>query len=160
MGHCLGALRLLGSILIKGGEETIARLGKLNASIALEVRKVINVSALAVQKTAQNSIKVQSLAIQLAHKFGSKKHRASLPYTPPNSDTDNLVKHITVSHSVGVITSGYTASVTSGAAYSRYLEEGTKKMKPRPFMKPALKKHAKKIDQNIKQAISGEVIKW
>jgi HK97 gp10 family phage protein len=69
-----------------------------------------------------------------------REHRASAPGQAPASDTGNLVSKIIVKQKSKNIT-----NVESNADYSAYLEYGTSKMQPRPFMLPAFEKSKKPI---------------
>lgn len=72
-------------------------------------------------------------------KHGKKKHHPSFAGNPPAPDTGALMKSIT--HSVENENGqavGYVGSILSNPDYPRYLEYGTSKMKPRPWLKTAL----------------------
>tara|TARA_R110002126_G_scaffold156963_1_gene304388 strand:- start:63 stop:512 length:450 start_codon:yes stop_codon:yes gene_type:complete len=69
-----------------------------------------------------------------------REHRASAPGQAPASDTGNLVSKIIVKQKSKNIT-----NEESNADYSAYLEYGTSKMQPRPFMLPAFEKSKKPI---------------
>lgn len=148
------------SIQIEGMKALESRMNALTPEIAVEVRKAINVGALKVKKEAIKMIKRRSSGRRYrrgTHSGSGRKkfHVASAPRNPPNTDTGNLWKNITISKGEGIVTRGYFALVRSRAKYSRFLEEGTKKMKMRPYMKPALNRNKKVIRALIKEAVSG-----
>ena len=62
------------------------------------------------------------------------RHQASAPGQAPATDTGRLVNSIRVDHTPGSL----TASVVCGAAYGRSLEFGTRRIAPRPFLRPPL----------------------
>jgi HK97 gp10 family phage protein len=64
---------------------------------------------------------------------GSISHTASTAGNPPNSDTGNLVKNITIQK----ISGGYDVGSRKGAPYGVHLEFGTSKMAARPWLTPA-----------------------
>ena len=67
---------------------------------------------------------------------GGTTHTASAPGEPPKSDSGFLAKHVrptTVKDKGNVV----SASVIVSASYAGFLEEGTSKMKARPFVEPA-----------------------
>lgn len=77
-------------------------------------------------------------------------HQASAPGQPPASDTGTLVGRITTNYDrldqlVGV--------VTARTAYAAYLEFGTRRMAPRPFMRPALANKRDDVVQIVGRAI-------
>jgi len=76
-------------------------------------------------------------------KTGVGMHRASKPYYPPAPDTKSLKDSI----DYNVWISGYeiTLRVGTDVPYSKYLEIGTSKMLPRPFLRPCLERFRPKI---------------
>lgn len=62
-------------------------------------------------------------------------HQASAPGEAPATDTGNLVSLIVVNQVNAV---DYSIEIESQAEYSRFLEYGTRKIAPRPFMRRAL----------------------
>jgi HK97 gp10 family phage protein len=61
-------------------------------------------------------------------------HRASAPGEPPASDTGRLVNSITTSYDFNEL----SGTVRARTEYAAYLEYGTSRMEPRPFMRPAV----------------------
>ena len=74
-------------------------------------------------------------------KGGTKMHTASAPGEAPATDTGFLRSNIVAE----VEKTTLTAIVESRAKYSEFLEFGTRNMKPRPFMFPALEENKPKI---------------
>ena len=64
---------------------------------------------------------------------GRRFHRASAPGQPPAEDTGRLYREITVRR----LRSG-SYRVRFGTRYAGYLEFGTGRMRPRPFIMPAI----------------------
>ena len=83
------------------------------------------------------------------YKRGKKWHVASSPGKPPAIDTGQLIRSITMDDRLDEIEVG----VTSGAPYAPFLETGTKKMKERPFMKPAIDKEMPKVMFRVRQIV-------
>ncbi len=71
---------------------------------------------------------------------GTVTHQASAPGQAPATDTGNLAGSI----SWNVEASSLIADVFAGAAYAVHLELGTRHIKPRPFLVPALDETADK----------------
>lgn len=67
-----------------------------------------------------------------------KAHQASSPGDPPAVDTGHLRRSIHTEASDTVLTG--IARVHIDAEYAAYLEYGTRKMQPRPYVKPAVEK--------------------
>ena len=74
-------------------------------------------------------------------KGGTKMHTASAPGEAPATDTGFLRSNIVAE----VEKTTLTAIVESRAKYSKFLEFGTRNMKPRPLMFPALEENKPKI---------------
>lgn len=85
-------------------------------------------------------------------KLRSKPHRASAPGDPPKSDSGMLQRKMDWEPKASPAKKGDTMSVTVGVAdldYAVLLEEGTKFMKPRPFLAPAADKESKQMIQSM-----------
>lgn len=78
--------------------------------------------------------------------YGS--HQASAPGEPPANKTGNLA------NSVSTVRLGATSHFVKVAAYySGFLESGTYKMAPRPFIEPAIERGAKMVKRLTKAAV-------
>lgn len=73
------------------------------------------------------------------------EHQASAPGEAPASDTGRLVNSITTSYD----TQNLVGTVNAGTKYAAYLEYGTAKMEPRPFMRPAVANKQQGIQEDI-----------
>lgn len=73
------------------------------------------------------------------------KHKASGPGEPPAPDTGNLKNSVWT----GVDGEKLVGNVSVGAEYGAFLEFGTAKMAPRPFMRPALSNKTDEIRADI-----------
>lgn len=76
-----------------------------------------------------------------------RTHRASSPGESPANDTGNLVRSIVVVRDPSE--SAPSATVKVGAKYGGFLEDGTEKMAPRPFMKPSVERLLDKVKFGI-----------
>ena len=74
---------------------------------------------------------------------GKGMHKASKPYYPPAPDTGDLKKSI--SHSVWYEPGAVHLRVGTDIPYAKWLEIGTRKMLPRPFLRPCLERFRPKI---------------
>lgn len=86
-----------------------------------------------------------------------KRHQASAPGEPPARDTGRLMESIAVLSRATpnelVSTVGpREAAFKKRAPYPVFLEFGTRRMKPRPFMRPAL--------ERFRQKIKGVIARW
>ena len=74
-------------------------------------------------------------------------HQSSPPGQPPANDTGELVDSIVVEKRKGF------SIVKINADYAGYLEYGTSKMRPRPFILPAITKIKKMLMTKIKRNV-------
>jgi len=81
--------------------------------------------------------------------YGRRKHQASAPGEPPASDTGRLIGSLTTSYDPVNL----TGKVVVGAQYGLYLEFGTQRMEPRPFLRPALANMQGEITRVIAEEI-------
>lgn len=80
-------------------------------------------------------------------------HQASAPGEPPATDHGRLVGSI-VSDAIDSKGEGLVAIVEAQTEYAKYLEYGTKKMAPRPFMLPAFERNRQRIADLIRLSIA------
>lgn len=89
--------------------------------------------------------------------YGKHKHHPSLAGNPPAPDTGTLLQSVT--HSVDVASdgsvTGYVGSILKNPDYPRFLEYGTSKMKPRPWLSASLTK-CQSFMNNLAREIFGK----
>lgn len=87
-------------------------------------------------------------SINVGNRDGSQP---SKPGEPPRKQTARLFKSIAavVERGPGMV----SALVGTNVKYGRYLEYGTSKMAPRPYLRPALLKHTARAGQVIAKAL-------
>lgn len=122
-------IRLSGHNLGIRGIEKYARKHRKKTEEALYA------SALVVQNEARRLVVQGPKSGRLYLKRGGKiAHRASAPGEPPASDTGTLARNIIVNAEFHL----HRIRVIANTAYSGFLEYGTRRIKPRPFMFRAL----------------------
>jgi hypothetical protein len=85
------------------------------------------------------------------YRRGKKFHIASSPGNPPAVDNSNLKGSILMDVRLpGEVEVG---STITEPPYPTYLEEGTSKMKKRPWLEPAVGAVTARIEENIKQRV-------
>lgn len=129
-------------------------LKKTFRAIRAEVRRELQRGALRIEATAAESIIEQTPGGRSYPSRGRKgrMHTASPPGSPPNADTGELHTGITT------VTTADTPSrveVQTGTntPYAAYLEFGTSKMEPRPFMGPAFDQHVAGTRDRVRAAV-------
>jgi HK97 gp10 family phage protein len=81
----------------------------------------------------------------------SRKVRTSRPYEAPAEDMAMLVNSV----DTDVDPAQFNLTLSASAPYARELEYGTRKMLPRPFLRPALARWRERIINAIRAAIKG-----
>lgn len=115
---------------VVGADKHKARLRNLIENTGKAVLQALYVTGQKIELTAEKSITEGSVS--------GKNHVPSKPGEPPNADTRRLDTNIETSIAAKTPP---TVHVTSHAPYSTFLEWGTSRMAPRPYMRPALAKH-------------------
>ena len=80
-------------------------------------------------------------------------HRASAPGEAPASDTGFLVSRILVFPELQKLFVDIGVKAQRAVSYAGYLEFGTQKMEPRPFVKPAFIKNKDKAKEKMRKAV-------
>lgn len=81
----------------------------------------------------------------------NKTHRASAPGESPANLTGRLKE------SIGYKTTGEELELGAKAKYSKFLEEGTSKIKPRPYLKRAIRENEKDAYNYLMQYLKQEL---
>ena len=131
------------NITVKNLQKVMGQLNKLNKQLEPDFQEIVKGGAQLIRGEAIKSIQQGAKSGIVYEKYNPRRtHRASAPGEAPASDTGNLVSKITVKQKSKNIT-----NVESNANYSAFLEYGTSKMQPRPFMLPAFEKSKKPITE-------------
>ena len=137
------------TIKIKGLEPTLKNLRLLQNGLDKELTNVLRGGGQLIRGEAIRSIQSGPKSGRTYEKYNPRRtHKASAPGQAPASDTGNLVSQIMS------VADGKDTLVESRAEYSKFLEFGTSKMLPRPFLFPASEKSTKKIVQVLIQKLN------
>ena len=129
------------NIKVKNLKKAMAQLQNLSKDIEPDFQEVVKGGAQVIRGEAIKSIQTGAKSGIVYEKYNPRRtHRASAPGQAPASDTGNLVSKIMVQQK-----DKNHVEVQSNADYSAFLEYGTSKMEPRPFMLPAFEKSKKPI---------------
>ena len=128
-------------IEVRNVEKAIRNIKHLFNESNKPMNNILLGAAQEIRKEAVRSIQQDPKTGIVYQKYNPRRqHRASAPGQAPASDTGNLVSKIIVKQKSKNVT-----QVESGADYSKFLEYGTSKMEPRPFLFPAFEKSRNKI---------------
>lgn len=114
---------------------------EIEAILHDEIRGLLEQKAYEVENTVKRLISAgggsgRLYRTRLSRRGGKLYHRASAPGQPPSSDTGRLLG--SVYHSIGEDGEGLYGRIGYGVKYGLYLELGTRRMAPRPALRPAL----------------------
>ena len=139
----------MATIKIKGLEPTLKNLRLLQNGLDKELTNVLRGGGQLIRGEAIRSIQTGPKSGRTYEKYNPRRtHKASAQGQAPASDTGNLVSQIMS------VADGKNTLVESRAEYSKFLEFGTSKMLPRPFLFPASEKSTKKIVQVLIQKLN------
>ena len=132
-------------IKVSNIKKALKQLKTLQKDLEPDFQEIVKGGAQLIRGEAIKSIQSGAKSGIVYEKYNPRRtHRASAPGEAPASDTGNLVSKIIVRQDGKDKT-----NVESNAHYSAYLEYGTSKMEPRPFMFPAFEKSRQPIEQAV-----------
>jgi HK97 gp10 family phage protein len=141
------------NIKVKGLKEAKEIFKKLEEDLQQPFREVILGGAQLIRGEAIKSIQTGPKSGRVYQKYNPRRtHTASAPGEAPASDTGNLVSQIMVRQETRD-----NVLVESNALYSSFLEFGTSKMLPRPFLFPATERSRPKITQAVFNRVVKEI---
>ena len=133
------------NIKVTNLKKAMSQLKTLQKDLEPDFQEVVKGGGQLIRGEAIKSIQSGAKSGIVYEKYNPRRtHRASAPGQAPASDTGNLVSKITIRQDGKDKT-----NVESNADYSAFLEYGTSKMEPRPFMFPAFEKSRKPIEQAV-----------
>jgi HK97 gp10 family phage protein len=136
------------NITLTGDKQLLANLRKFGAAADKYVAEVVNGTAQNIRTTAIKSIQRGTKSGVVYQKYApNRTHQASAPGQAPASDTTALWKNITSE------IDGKQATITSNAEYSAALEFGTERIRPRPFMVPAMEQARPKFEKDLQKIV-------
>ena len=132
-----------------GLDNVLKRLGAYEQAIVDEARNIVQRTAVSIHGDAVKSIQRgrKSGRIYLKTQAGIP-HQASAPGEAPATDTGALVSSLQLK---GAGTS--TMYVYTNLKYAPFLEFGTSRLAPRPFMRPALQSNRPKFERAMQDLL-------
>ena len=138
---------------VKNLKKVLKQLNRLQKDMEVLFQEIVKGGGQFIRGEAIKSIQTGSKSGVMYQMYNPRReHRASAPGEAPASDTGNLVSKIIVKQKTKNIT-----NVESNADYSAFLEYGTSKMEPRPFMLPAFEKSKKPIINAVFKRVKNKI---
>lgn len=138
---------------VRGLKQWNAKIGKISAKTRAEVRRALQRGALAIENRAVEGIinpPKTGRVYKSKHRKGAT-HQASAPGEFPAADSGRLHQSIT---SVEASTGDTIRFETGGNVdYATYLELGTSRMEPRPFLTPSYDENIDKVKADVRAAV-------
>ena len=130
-------------------KEIILLPGKLSNNARKRFAKVLMISAVNIAEGAKEEIQHGIPRTgKVYRKKSGRLHQSSAPGEYPASDTGQLVNSI---HAVKV--SGLSVRVGSVVKHGKWMEEGTTRMKKRPWLEPETTKELPALERRVFKAI-------
>tara|TARA_R110002073_G_C8995322_1_gene538397 strand:+ start:54 stop:503 length:450 start_codon:yes stop_codon:yes gene_type:complete len=137
-------------------KKVLSQLENLDKQLEPDFQEIVKGGAQLIRGEAIKSIQTGAKSGVVYQMYNPRReHRASAPGQAPASDTGNLVSKIIVKQKTRNIT-----NVESNANYSAFLEYGTSKMQPRPFMLPAFEKSKKPIINAVINRVKQKIMEY
>lgn len=139
-------------------DEFINELSQKQKRVETEIGKALAKSCALVQSTAISSMRDTVIDTSKTYYTHNKQipHHPSVAGNPPAVDTGTLRRSIT--YNVNEKEKyGRVGSTIKNPPYGLYLEYGTSRMKPRPWLRPALEKSLPKIKQIFSDVLKGVI---
>ncbi len=138
----------------KSVAEFLKHLRATQQKVETELGKSIAKCCATIQREAQTEMRDTAVDTSISYYSHNKRipHHPSIAGNPPAVDTGTLRRSITYTVDEKNLV-GYVGSVINDPPYGVYLEYGTSRMKPRPWLKPATEKSL----ETIKRLMAGAV---
>lgn len=136
--------------LSKIGRELIKNASRVEGAVA----RVLTIQGNAMRNHIIESMRKSPPDTAVIYRKGKNRniiHHPSMPGNPPRVDSGELVRSILFD----VERYSLEIGVAGGGIYGKWLEEGTSKMKARPWLEPAAKIFEAQILDGVSKAIEG-----
>ena len=139
---------------ITGDKRLMKTMDGIVAMTGQEITDALMKIGFKIKTTAITSIQHSPASGKVYEKYTPRRtHKASAPGEPPATDEGTLVRSIEVTQR------GNDVYVFTDVDHGRYLELGTLDIRPRPWLKPALKEHEEELPKGIKKAVMSGIKK-
>ena len=136
-------------------KKAILYLQKKEKEATQNEKKFVTVACAEIERQAKTLMR--DTAVDMEKTYGKKGHHPSLPGNAPAPDTGTLMRSITheVREENGEVV-GVVGSTLRNPDYPKFLEFGTSKMKPRPWLSTAIEKSQNFMVQAFQTIMKGE----
>lgn len=130
-------------------------LEKTEKEIQRREKKFVTVACAEIERKAKTEMR--DTLVNPAVTYGKKRHHPSMPGHAPAPNGGTLMRSVTHEVKVeGDEVVGLVGSTLRNPDYPKYLEYGTSKMKPRPWLSTAIEKSHNFIVQAFQKIMKGE----
>ena len=137
---------------VQGDKELIAKLDKIGAQAGPAMKNIANATAIELRGNIVKKIQRGPKTGRI-YQRGNVTHQASKGGQAPATDTGRLVGSVYFDQARGFLNAA-VATVGSKLVYAKYLEYGTRTIKPRPVWRPEAKKAQVKFIKRIEAYLS------
>lgn len=133
----------------------IRDLQKKEKEAEANAKKFVTVSVAEIERQAKTVMR--DTTVDMNKTYGKRGHHPSLPGNAPAPDSGTLMRSVT--HEVrteGNEVVGVVGSTLRNPDYPKFLEFGTSKMKPRPWLSTAIERSQNFIVQAFQRIMKGE----
>lgn len=136
-------------------KKAILYLQKKEKEATQNEKKFVRVACAEIERQAKTLMR--DTAVDMEKTYGKRGHHPSLPGNAPAPDTGTLMRSITheVREENGEVV-GVVGSTLRNPDYPKFLEFGTSKMKPRPWLSTAIEKSQNFMEQAFQTIMKGE----
>ena len=131
-------------------EKFIETLQKKQKKVVTELGKSLAQCCATIQREAMEGMR--DTTVDESKSYGKKGHHPSIPGAFPSVDSGTLRRSVTYQVDEKNLV-GYVGSNLKDPPYGAYLEYGTSRMKPRPWLKPATEKSNETIEKIMAGAV-------
>lgn len=128
------------------------------ASVRTNLEKSVAKACLIVETEAKKNMRDTERDLSKSYKRGEKVHHPSAEFDYPAIDSGTLVRSITHSVESGDSGDHVEGRVGTNVIYGKFLEHGTSRMAPRPWLYRTLRAKRDEVRKAIGEAVSGRTI--
>lgn len=123
------------------------------------VYKAVVSSCALVERTAKEKMRDTITNPDIA--YGKRMHHPSMPGEAPAPDNGTMLKsvtHVIEEDEDGSTITGYVGSTIKNPPYPAYLENGTSRMEPHPWLEPSIKENKEAIKKLLSDGAQGREV--